>query len=151
VDETDIGKVKPGQETTFRVDTYPNKAFQGPINTIYPNPVVKDNITYYLASLLIPSDDAALLRPEMTAYSKIIINKKEDILLIPNSGLKLEKDKQVAYKVTGKDKVEKMNIKPGIRGEDETEVISGLNEGDEVATKIILPVSKDTKASKRPH
>lgn len=150
VDETDIGKVKPGQEVEFRVDTYPNRTFQGAINTIYPNPVVKDNITYYLASLLIPSDDAALLRPEMTTYSKIIMKKKENILLIPNAGLKFERDKQVAYKVTGKDQVEKLIINTGIRGEDETEVISGLNEGDEVATKIILSISNNKKASKGP-
>jgi len=51
----------------------------------------------------------------------------------------------VAFKVTGKNKVEKLNLKIGIRGEDRTEILSGASEGDVLATKIILPVSADAQ------
>jgi hypothetical protein len=34
-----------------------------------------------------------------------------------------------------------MEVRTGIRGEDNTEIISGVSEGDMLATKLILPVS----------
>lgn len=55
----------------------------------------------------------------------------------------------MAYKVTGKNKIEKLILKIGIRGEDRTEILSGANEGDTLATKIILPVAADAQAPQK--
>jgi multidrug efflux pump subunit AcrA (membrane-fusion protein) len=142
VDETDIGRVKIGQEVEYYVDTFPDKIFHGKIDKIYPQPVVKDNIVYYLAIVKVSRDDAQFLKPEMTTHIKIIFAEKKDILIAPNAVIKFEEGKQVAYKVVGPGKVQKAELKTGIRGEDNTEIISGIKEGDVVATKLILPVSE---------
>ncbi|HQL90290.1 MAG TPA: efflux RND transporter periplasmic adaptor subunit [Syntrophales bacterium] len=145
VDETDIGRAAVGQDVEFYVDTFPAKTFKGKIEKIYPQPVVKENIVYYLSTMKISPDDAAYLKPEMTTHVRIITEEKKDILTAPNAAVKFERGKQVAYKVTGKNKVEKLNLKIGIRGEDRTEILSGASEGDILATKIILPVSADAQ------
>ncbi|HNS55269.1 MAG TPA: HlyD family efflux transporter periplasmic adaptor subunit, partial [Syntrophales bacterium] len=145
VDETDIGKAAVGQDVEFYVDTFPSKTFKGKIEKIYPQPVVKENIVYYLSTMKISPDDAAYLKPEMTTHVRIITEEKKDILTAPNAAVKFERGKQVAFKVTGKNKVEKLNLKIGIRGEDRTEILSGASEGDVLATKIILPVSADAQ------
>jgi multidrug efflux pump subunit AcrA (membrane-fusion protein) len=139
VDETDIGRVRIGQPLEYYVDTYPNKVFNGVINKIYPQPVVKDNITYYLAIVNISSEDAAFLKPEMTSYVRVVIDEKRDVLVVPNAAVKFEEGRQIAYKVIGPKKVEKVWLNTGIRGEEKTEILSGLSAGDEVATKLILP------------
>lgn len=141
VDETDIGRVHPGQQVEYYVDTFPDRKFHGSIENIYPQPVVKENIVYYLAIVKVSTEDTEFLKPEMTAHVKIIFAEKKDILTAPNAAIKFEKGKQVAYKVTGVNKVEKVEIETGIRGEDNTEIISGIKEGDVLATKLILPVS----------
>lgn len=141
VDETDIGRVNLGQEVEYYVDTFPDKLFHGSIEKIYPQPVVKENIVYYLAIVKVSKDDTLFLKPEMTTHIKIIFEEKSDILVAPNAAVKFEKGTQVAYKVTGPDKVQKVELKTGIRGEDKTEIISGVQEGDVLATKLILPVS----------
>jgi multidrug efflux pump subunit AcrA (membrane-fusion protein) len=141
VDETDIGKVLTGQQVEYYVDTFPDRKFHGSIENIYPQPVVKENIVYYLAIVKVSTEDTEFLKPEMTAHVKIIFAEKKDILTAPNAAIKFEKGKQVAYKVTGVNKVEKVEIETGIRGEDNTEIISGIKEGDVLATKLILPVS----------
>ncbi|MCL5061998.1 MAG: efflux RND transporter periplasmic adaptor subunit [Nitrospiraceae bacterium] len=141
VDETDIGRVRLGQKIEYYVDTYPNKLFNGTIEKIYPQPVVKDNIVYYLTIVKVTKEDALLLKPEMTTHVKIIFDEKRDILTAPNAAIKFEKGKHIAYKVTGPDKVQKVELKIGIRGEEKTEIISGVKEGDELATKLILPIS----------
>ncbi len=139
VDETDIGKVKEKQKVIYFTDAYPNKIFEGYISKIYPEPVVKENIVYYLAIVKVKPDYAKYLRPEMTVYAKIITGVKHNVLLIPNSALKFEGGKQYVYKVMNGKPV-KVFIKTGVMGEKFTEVIEGLNEGDLVATKLILPL-----------
>ena len=141
VDETDIGRVRTGQQVEYYVDTFPDRTFHGSIEKIYPEPVVKDNIVYYLAIVKVSREDTDFLKPEMTTHVKIIFAEQKDILTAPNAAIKFEKGKQVAYRVTGVNKVEKVEIKTGIRGEDNTEIISGIKEGDVLATKLILPLS----------
>lgn len=141
VDETDIGRVRNGQEVEYSVDTFPDKVFTGRIGKIYPQPVVKENIVYYLAIVTVSRDDSTFLKPEMTTHCKIVFSEKTDILIAPNAAIKFEHGKQVAYKVVGHDTVQPVEVKTGIRGEDNTEIISGIAEGDTVATKLVLPVS----------
>lgn len=145
VDETDIGKAAVGQDVEYYVDTYAAKVFKGKIEKIYPQPVVKENIVYYLSTLRVSPEDAQFLRPEMTTRVRIITEEKTNILTVPNAAVKFERGKQVAYRVTGQKKVEKLEVKIGIRGEDKTEILSGVNEGDVLATKIILPVSSEAE------
>lgn len=141
VDETDIGRVKTGQKVEYYVDTFADKAFNGNISKIYPQPVVKDNIVYYLAIVKVNEEDALFLKPEMTTHVKIVFSEKNNVLTVQNAAIKFEKGRQIAYKVVGPGKVEKVMLQIGIRGEEKTEIISGLAEGDELATKLIMPVS----------
>lgn len=145
VDETDIGRVKLAQQVEYYVDTFPDKLFHGQIEKIYPEPAVKDNIVYYLAIVKIIKKDAVFLKPEMTTHIKIIFDEKNDILVAPNAAIKFEKGEQIAYRVLGPKRVEKVILKTGLRGEENTEILSGVHEGDTIATKIILPISSEPK------
>jgi multidrug efflux pump subunit AcrA (membrane-fusion protein) len=139
VDETDIGKVKLKQQVEYYVDTFPDKLFHGSIEKIYPEPVLKENIVYYLAIVKVSKEDALFLKPEMTTHVKIIFAEKDNLLAAPNAAVKFEKGKQIAYKVLGPHNVQKVELQTGIRGEEKTEIISGVKEGDVLATKLILP------------
>ncbi len=134
VDETDIGKVKPGCKVRYYVDAYPNKWLQGKITHIYPEPEVKENIVYYLAIFKVTPADVKYVKPEMTVHARIITQTKKDVLLIPNEALKFIKGRPTVYLLKGK-KVVPTEVKLGIQGEDQTEIVSGLSEGDVVAIK----------------
>jgi len=140
VDETDIGRLKLKQQVEYYVDTFPDKLFHGSIEKIYPQPVTKDNIIYYLAIVKVSKDDALFLKPEMTTHVKVIFAEKDNLLTAPNAAIKFERGKQIVYKVIGPNKVQKVEVQTGIRGEEKTEIISGVKEGDILATKLILPV-----------
>lgn len=149
VDETDVARVNIGQAVEYSVDTYPARTFHGVISRNYPEPVVRDNITYYLSIVRISKADAMQLRPEMTTYVKIVINEKSDVLLAPNAAVKFQAGKQVAYRVQGKGTIDPSELEIGIRGEDETEILSGVREGDILATRLIIPVSADATRNGR--
>ena len=93
VDETDIGRTKPGLKIEYWVDTYRDKRFYGKIDMIYPQPEIKDNIVYYLAIVKIDPKDTAFLRPEMTTHVRIIVEEKKDVLVVPNNAVRFEEGK----------------------------------------------------------
>ena len=149
IDETDIGRAKPGQKCEYTVDTYPDRTFTGVIEKIYPQPVVKENIVYYLSTVKVSPGDALFLRPEMTTHVKIVTTEKTGVLTVPNAAVKFEKGRQVAYRtVKGPKKVEKVELKLGIRGEERTEILSDIPEGTELATKLVLPSLPEAEAKK---
>lgn len=147
VDETDIGQVKPGQAAEFRVDAYPDKVFRGTIKTVYPEPEIRDNIVYYKALVAIPKRQAAWLRPEMTTQVQIVTAEKNSALRLPNAALKWIDGRQVVFQVQPDGTVLERMPKLGLTGLLESEVLEGLQEGDRVATQVVLgDVGKQRKA-----
>ena len=142
VDETDIGRIKKGMVVKYRVDTYPDKEFSGTIDRINLQPVIKEEVVYYLAILTVQKKDALVLWPEMTTYARVITAIKPQVLAVDNVALKYEKNSQVVYKVTKTGGLERQEVRTGIIGENKTEILSGLQEGDEVATKFTIANEK---------
>jgi len=139
VDETDVGQVVHGQKVEFRVDAYPGRIFEGEILTIYPEPEIRDNIVYYKALVAISREQAELLRPEMTTQVQIVVETRDDVLLIPNNALKWVDDHQVVFARGADGTVRRVSPKLGLAGITHTEVVEGLQEGEEVATQVELP------------
>ncbi len=140
VDETDIGRTKPGMKVEYWVDTYRDKRFYGKIHTIYPQPEIKDNIVYYLAIVKIDPKDTALLRPEMTTHVRIIVEEKTDVLIVPNGAVRFEEGKNMVY-VRGKEKQERREVALGIRDDSFTEIVSGLAEGERIVITAVKKAS----------
>lgn len=73
VDETDIGRVSPGQKATFTVDTYRDEPFGGYVTTIYPKAEIRDNVVNYVAVVAFDPPAGRVLRPEMTTTVRIAL------------------------------------------------------------------------------
>lgn len=137
VDETDIGRTKPGMKIEYWVDTYRDKRFAGKINMIYPQPEIKDNIVYYLAIVKIDAKDTAFLRPEMTSHVRIIVEERSDVLVVPNSAVRFEEGRSVVYLKGARNKTEPREVTPGIRDDRFTEITAGLTEGETIVIPAI--------------
>jgi HlyD family secretion protein/macrolide-specific efflux system membrane fusion protein len=130
IDETDIGKIKPGMPARFRVDSFPDKVFEAKVRTIYPGAIIRNNVVFYDTVLDILTPYEGYLRPEMTAQVTIIADKKEKALQIPARAIKVdEKGKRFVYVKRG-DKVEKQYITTGWEPQGKVEVLSGLSKTD---------------------
>jgi HlyD family secretion protein len=146
VDETDVGQVHQGQKAEFRVDAYPDKTFAGEIDTIYPQPEIRDNIVYYRALVDVTPEQAEVLRPEMTTQVQIVVAEKENVLTIPNSALKWVDGRQVVFVKEKDGTVREVTPTLGLAGIIESEVTKGLSEGEQVATQVVLPQTPARKA-----
>lgn len=147
IDETNIGRIKVNQEVEFTVDAYKDKKFKGKIDDIYPQPEVKENIVYYLAIVKIKPEDSLLLKPDMTAHVKIFTEKKSNVLLVPNEAVKFEDGDYVVYQGDEKKPTIK-KIKIGIRDENNTEVLEGLREGEEILIENSIKQSNNKPSKK---
>ncbi len=87
VDEADIGKVKEGQFAYFTVDAYPGEPFKAKVFQVRNAATTVQNVVTYDVVLMVRNPDLKLM-PGMTANVNIIMEKKDDVLMIPNSVLK---------------------------------------------------------------
>jgi HlyD family secretion protein len=87
IDEADVGRIRPGQHVTFKVDAYPTDTFEGTVSQIRLQPVVVQNVTTYGTVIDVPNAQLKL-KPGMTANVKVEIAKKSDVLRVPNAALR---------------------------------------------------------------
>ena len=133
VDETDIGKVVVGQPVLFRVDAFPGVTFHGAVEEIYPKADVKDNMVTYRVIVKIEDSPQKrhLLRPEMTAYTTLIVKKKPHALLVPVQAVKIVKGKSVVF-IRGKKGPKEQPVETGWIDNGKIEIRKGLKAGEEV-------------------
>jgi multidrug efflux pump subunit AcrA (membrane-fusion protein) len=139
VDEVDIGKVHPGQEALFTVDTFPGREFKGRVTAIYPKAVIQDNVVNYDVVVDILDEHGGILRPEMTASVTVLLEQKTGVLAIPAKAVKREQGKNVVY-LAGDGRPPQMHeITVGWKDGQWIEVLSGLEEGQTVFLETPAP------------
>ena len=141
VDETDIGKIKPGFEATFTVDSFPEKDFKGKVTAVYPKATIQDNVVYYITIISIENAEGKL-KPDMTVNTTIYLNKRSNVLSVPNKAIKREGGKKVVQVLVNGKPVLK-TIRAGWKDGSYTEVIEGLKEGDVVITGEAIKQEKE--------
>ncbi|GFO69857.1 RND transporter [Geomonas limicola] len=89
VDESDISRVKVGQQATFSVDAYPDQQFAGTVVQIRNAPVVNQNVVTYVTVIAVDNRDLRL-KPGMTANVSVQTQKKEGVLKLPSAALRFK-------------------------------------------------------------
>jgi HlyD family secretion protein len=87
VDESDIAKVRVGQKADVTVDAFPGRRFSGTVEQVRLQPTVVSNVTTY-ATIIDVADDSMELKPGMTAAAEIEIDRRTNVLRIPNTALR---------------------------------------------------------------
>jgi HlyD family secretion protein len=87
LDESDVGRIRPGQVVTFRVDAYPAETFRGTVSQVRLNPIVQQNVVTYATVIDVPNNDLKL-KPGMTANVNVEIARSSNVLRVPNSALR---------------------------------------------------------------
>jgi len=102
VDETDIGKIKVGQEATVTVDAFPARPFQGSVLKIEPQAQTEQNVTMFPVLVRIDNRQG-LLRPGMNAEVEVHVGERREVLAVPNAALRTPRDVASAAGVLGLD------------------------------------------------
>ena len=107
VNEADIGSIHNDQAVSFSVDTFPGNTFHGTVNKIRLNATMSQNVVTYTVEINTDNADGRLL-PYLTASVKFEIDRKQNVLTVPNAALRWRPDdKQLAPGVENP-----FNVKP---------------------------------------
>jgi RND family efflux transporter MFP subunit len=133
VDEIDVGRVTAGQPVTVTLDAYPGVKMAGTIESIDPGATQKQGSTVFRATIsLVPARDV-VPREGMAANVDITAQRKDGVLLLPNRAFETIGTRQyVTLAAQGNPKIE---VETGLTNNTDTEVISGLEEGQVVRIK----------------
>ncbi len=87
VAEADVGRLQDGMAATFTVDAYPSETFEGRVRQIRNAPQTVQNVVTYDAVIDVGNPELKL-RPGMTANVTFVYAEKDDVLRVPNAGLR---------------------------------------------------------------
>jgi HlyD family secretion protein len=87
IDESEVGRIRLGQQATFTVDAFPGRMFRGGVTQLRKSAQVVQNVVTYIAVIGAPNEDLALF-PGMTANVRVITDSRENVLKVPNAALR---------------------------------------------------------------
>lgn len=137
VDEADIGWVKVSQEAQITLDAFPGHRLTGRVIAIGPSATLDTGVVSYRVTIEI-SPTNLWLRGGMTANTEIVRDRRDNVLLVPNRAIWIDTDTSQPF-------VEKMVdgevviafIEQGTANEQVSEVLVGLNEGDQLVVRSV--------------
>ncbi len=130
IDEADIGKVKAGQMVSVSLDAYPDQKIPLTVTAIdFTTHETSTGGDAYTVTVELPTNDNLAYRIGMNGDAEIILNEKNDVLSIPLSSIS---DDGFVY-IKNNEDFEKRKIKTGLQNDTEAEVLSGVEENEEVA------------------
>jgi len=131
VDETDVGQLAVGQAVNVTLDALSGVTLKGQVSAIAPNATVQSGVVTYVVQIAVPSSDPRL-RAGLTANANIVVQQKENVLLVPNRAIKVTRNQRTVQVMENGQLAEKQ-IRTGMSNDQFTEVTEGLSEGQEVA------------------
>ena len=151
--EGDITKIKVGTPVEYSILSEPTKKFQTTVSSIdpglttlsdgsygssssskssYSSSSSSSSAVYYYAQSIVDNKDG-ILRIGMTTQNELLIANVEDAIIVPSIGIKKDENGTFVY-VLKDGKPVKTVVKTGIKDNLDTQIISGINEGDEIIT-----------------
>src|SRR5881296_3855098 len=149
VSESDVGRVREGQPTTFTVDAYPGQPFHGKVAQVRNAPITVQNVVTY--DVVIAVENPGLeLKPGMTANVSVTAAKRDEALRIPVRALRFRpdrigagtpdasaKEESAVYVLAPDGALRRVEVEAGIRDNQRAEVLKGdLHEGDPIVVGL---------------
>jgi HlyD family secretion protein len=147
VDETDIGRIKPGQTVSITADAYLGKTFRGNIIRIAPQGRVESTITVFDVTIEVEDKDKTMLKPVMTANAEILIELTKNVLLVSSEAVRSRRDETGVYKIQEEEPVWNP-VSTGKSNGILTEIYGDIKEGDEVVLSGIESNNQTTESTR---
>ncbi len=140
VDESDVAKLAVGQQATVTFDALPDQRLQGKVIAIAPAGTSQQGVVSYQVSVGIDSLSQPL-PSGMSASVNIVTSRKDNVLLVPSRAIRSQGNTKTVQVVAG-EKPEVRTVQTGSSNDQMTEIVSGLEAGDQV----VIPTTSTTQS-----
>ena len=133
VDETDLADIHVGQQVGIEVDSVADKTLKGSVTRVDPQATTTSNVTTVKVEIQVLDHDKRLL-PGLSATCEFLVGEKSNVLVLPTRAVR-QRDGKASVSMPADPAPKTVPVEVGLEGDEMTEVVSGLSEGD----KVIMP------------
>jgi HlyD family secretion protein len=160
LNEVDVAKISLGQKATLTFDAIPDLTISGKVVQIDSLGTVSQGVVNYNVKINFDTNDSRI-KSGMSVSGDIITNVKQDVLIVPNSAVKTANgtsfvqmfDTPLATPIAGVQGSPSLSppinqtVEIGISDDTNTEIVSGLKEGDQIVVKTIIGTTTTTSSA----
>ena len=145
--EIDVPTVAIGDRATISLNAYPDKTFTGKVVSIDTVGAVTSGVTTYPTVIKFDTDTSTIL-PNMAVTANIITATKNDVLMVPTTSIQQNATDGTNYVQVMKNGIPtQVAVQTGLASDTDTEIVSGLSEGDTVVTATINTAAATTSTT----
>jgi HlyD family secretion protein len=146
LNEVDVAKVKLGDSAVLTFDAIDGLTVAGKVVDIDAIGTVSQGVVTYNVKISLDSEEPDV-KPGMSTSVAIITQVKTDVLSAPNAAIKTQGTASYVQKLDAAGKPQSYPVTTGIANDTYTEIISGVNEGDEVVTQTVTSAATKAKTT----
>ncbi|MEZ4290875.1 MAG: efflux RND transporter periplasmic adaptor subunit [Myxococcota bacterium] len=130
--ELDTERVSLGQSVQIRVGAFPDRVFTGTVSFVAPT-VDPETRTLRIKAEIDNGD--ALLRPGLFARVSLGVNRRENVLMVPEEAVVQRSGGASVYRLTDDDRVERVAVEVGSQLQDRVEIRGDVHAGDRIVRR----------------
>jgi HlyD family secretion protein len=138
-EESDASQVAEGREVQVSVDALPDARLAGTVLGIAPSGDSEGGVVRYYTTIMLTQADPRL-RDGQTALADIVTESVENTLRVPSVAVRQEGGRSVVD-VVEEGQTRPIPFEPGLIGDEYTQVISGLRDGQELSLPQANPAA----------
>lgn len=132
VDETEVGKIKPGMDLQLTIGAIENDTFQAILKYISPKGALENGAVQFEIKADVTLKKDEFIRAGYSANADIVLDHKDNVLAVKESALLFQGDSTYVEIETSSQKFEKRFIKTGLSDGINIQILSGLNKNDKI-------------------
>ncbi|HEY6422145.1 MAG TPA: HlyD family efflux transporter periplasmic adaptor subunit [Pseudonocardiaceae bacterium] len=133
-EESDAAKVAPNQKVNVTFDAVPDLTRAGTVLSVSPSGTSISSVTNYYVTVVLNETDPRM-KDGQTAQARVVTNEVDDVLTVPNSAVRKRGDQSGVTIIDADGMQQPVRFQAGLIGDDRTQVISGLREGQQVVLR----------------
>lgn len=141
VNEDDMANIKPGLSASVSPSSMPDLTLKGRVSEIDMHAQIQSNVSVFQTSIEVPNPDGKLLWG-MNADAEITVFNLDKVLVLPSNAIRTSGSSSQVYIIDG-GKMVSWDVQTGASDGTRTQILAGLDEGDEVA----IPQRKTTTSA----
>jgi HlyD family secretion protein len=146
--ETDVSRIKTGQQAQVTLDALPDAALTGVVTQIAPAGVLTQGVVNYPIVVTVHNAPATV-KTGMTANLNIVTDQRTDVLMVPNRAVRTQGRQKIAT-VLFEGQEMQVPVTTGLANDTMTEITTGLKEGDVVLLTTTTTSTQNRGGGGRP-
>jgi HlyD family secretion protein len=132
VDESDVGKIKPGMDLILSIGAIEEEKFDATLEYIAPKGIEDKGAVQFEIKARLKLKSSHFIRAGYSANADIVLDRKDNVMAIKESLLQFESETAFVEVETAPQQFEKRTVKLGLSDGINIEVISGLTANDKI-------------------